>query len=61
MDEEDEVKRPTGHEIGMELDAMSVDELSQRIAMLEAEIERLKAAIAAKTAHRSQADGFFKS
>jgi len=61
MDEDDEVKRPTSHEIGMELDAMSVEELSQRIALLEAEMARLKEAMAAKTAHRSEAEGFFKS
>lgn len=60
MNEDDEVKRPKSHDIGMELDAMSVDELGQRIAMLETEIARLKAAIEAKTAHRSQAEGFFK-
>ena len=44
MDEE-EAKRPKGHEVGMMLDAMSVEELADRIAMLEAEIGRLRGAI----------------
>jgi uncharacterized small protein (DUF1192 family) len=59
MDEED-VKRPTAHEVGMALDKMSVDELQQRIAMLEREIERLRSAIAAKQQSRAAADAFFK-
>lgn len=43
-----------------DLDDISVDELRERIAEMEAEIERLKAAIDAKTAHLSAADSIFK-
>jgi uncharacterized small protein (DUF1192 family) len=61
MDDDSERKRPTAHEIGMVLDAMSVDELGERIALLEAEIARLRVAIEAKSASRQAAEGFFKT
>ena len=48
MFDDDQVKKPKGHELGMVLDAMSVEELTDRIALLESEIARLKAAIEAK-------------
>ena len=60
MFDDDQVKKPKGHEIGMPLDAMSVDELNERIAMLESEILRLKAAIDSKQKSKSAADAFFK-
>lgn len=57
---DDEVKKPKGHEVGMMLDAMSVEELTDRIGMLEREIARLKAAIDSKQKSKSAADAFFK-
>jgi uncharacterized small protein (DUF1192 family) len=60
MFDDEEVKKPKGHEIGMRLDAMSVDELGDRIAILEGEIARLKAAIESKQKSKSAADAFFK-
>ena len=57
---DDEVKKPKGHEVGMILDAMSVEELTDRIGMLEREIARLKAAIDSKQKSKSAADAFFK-
>ena len=60
MFDDDEVKKPKGHEIGMVLDAMSVEELTDRIAMLEDEIERLRTAIESKRKSKSAADAFFK-
>ena len=60
MFDDDEVKKPKGHEIGMVLDAMSVEELTDRIAMLEDEIERLRTAIESKRQSKSAADAFFK-
>lgn len=53
-------KRPTAHEIGMVLDPLSVSELEQRIEQLEAEIARLKAAIAARGSTRKAAEAAFK-
>lgn len=59
MDEE-ERKKPKTHEIGMVLDALSVTELEQRIELLEGEIGRLRAAIAAKGDSRKAAEAVFK-
>ena len=60
MFDDQEVKKPKGREIGLILDAMSVDELTDRIAMLEGEIARLRAAIESKQKSKSAADAFFK-
>ncbi|HZT20509.1 MAG TPA: DUF1192 domain-containing protein, partial [Dongiaceae bacterium] len=43
-----------------ELDSLSVQELKDYIAELEAEIERVQAKIAAKQAHLAGAAGLFK-
>lgn len=53
-------KKPPSHEIGQNLDTLSVDELDERIALLEQEIERLKAARQSKQASKAAADAFFK-
>jgi uncharacterized small protein (DUF1192 family) len=54
-------RRKVAHEIGENLDALSVDDLDERVALLQAEIERLRAARAAKDASRTAASAFFKS
>ena len=46
--------------IKQSLGPLSVDELSERIAILEAEIERVKAHRAAATSHKAIADALFK-
>jgi uncharacterized small protein (DUF1192 family) len=43
-----------------DLTVLSIDELWDYIATLRTEIERTEAAIAAKQAHRSGAEAFFK-
>ncbi|MNY43581.1 hypothetical protein D3C86_1785550 [compost metagenome] len=58
--EEEERKRPVSHEVGMGLDSLSVAELEDRIALLEGEIARLRAAIAAKGDSRKAAEAAFK-
>jgi uncharacterized small protein (DUF1192 family) len=58
--DEDAIGKPKGHEVGMVLDAMSVEELQERIALLESEIVRLKDAIAARNKTRTDADALFK-
>jgi uncharacterized small protein (DUF1192 family) len=58
--DEDVVKKPKTHEVGMPLDAMSVDELEQRIGLLEGEIARLKSAIEARGQTRKAAESIFK-
>ena len=42
-----------------DLDLYSVEELNERIAALQAEVERARAAIDAKTAKKSAADALF--
>ena len=57
---DDEIKTPKGHEVGMPIDTMSVEELTQRNVLLEGEIARLRAAIDARGATRQAADAMFK-
>ncbi|WP_417310115.1 DUF1192 family protein [Devosia sp.] len=61
MFDDDVVRKPTGHEVGMKLDGMSVEELEERLGLVRAEITRLEAAIASARATRAAADAFFKS
>ena len=53
-------KKPTIHEIGQPLDALSVAELDERIAMLKSEIERITAMRVSKEASKKAADAFFR-
>ncbi len=58
--DDDLPKKKTVHEIGQNLDLLSVEELGERIALLREEIARLEAETAKKQASRSAADQFFK-
>jgi uncharacterized small protein (DUF1192 family) len=51
---------PVAHEIGQNLDALSAPELSDRIAFLRLEINRLEKAIEARQATRAAANSVFK-
>lgn len=44
-----------------DLSSMSIDELHAYIGEMETEINRVRAEIARKTAHRASLDGLFKS
>ncbi len=57
--EDDQPKRTYAHEIGMDLSALSVAELKERIALLRAEIARLEADIEAKGSTRAAAESLF--
>lgn len=58
---DDEVlRKPKAHEVGMMLDTMSIEELEQRIGLLEGEIARLRAAIDARGQTRKAAESIFK-
>ena len=61
MDMDETPKKPVAHEIGMVLDALSIDELEARIGLLRGEIDRLLAAIATKKQSKSAAESFFKT
>jgi uncharacterized small protein (DUF1192 family) len=60
IDEDDRPKKKPVHEIGQDLSLLSVEELSDRIALLNDEVTRLQAALEKKRASRSAADQFFK-
>ena len=64
MSFEDLEPRPQGGEalkalVRVDLDRLAVDELHERIAALEAEIARSKAAIDGKSSKRSAAEALF--
>ncbi|MGX5719653.1 DUF1192 domain-containing protein [Shinella zoogloeoides] len=58
--DDDRPPRKTTHEIGSDLSLLSVDELSARINLLRAEIERLESEKAKKGASRSAAESLFR-
>jgi uncharacterized small protein (DUF1192 family) len=58
MDELEPRRKPAQQKL---LDPLSVGELEEYIADLEAEIARARAAIKAKQAHRAGIDGLFKT
>jgi uncharacterized small protein (DUF1192 family) len=60
-EDDDKPRKKIGHEIGQDLSLLSVGDVEDRIAMLLAEIERLKADAAKKRASRDAANAFFKS
>jgi uncharacterized small protein (DUF1192 family) len=60
MDEEPVRPKKKAHELGEDLSLLSVEELKERLAALQAEIERLEASIRSKEATRSAADTFFR-
>lgn len=61
MDLDDPPRKPPGHLIGENLDAISVAELEHRIQALESEISRIRDEIAKKLASRNAADAFFRN
>ncbi|MBV8564063.1 MAG: DUF1192 domain-containing protein [Methylobacteriaceae bacterium] len=54
-------KPPTHHEIGQPVEALSIDELGERIEMLRNEMARLEEVRKAKQASKVAADAFFKA
>ena len=54
-------KKKMIHEIGQTIDALSAEELADRIAALKEEIARLEAAIKARQATKDAASAFFRS
>jgi uncharacterized small protein (DUF1192 family) len=59
--EDDEAPRKKiSHEIGQDLSLLSLEELTERIALLTGEINRLEAAATKKRASKDAADSFFK-
>ncbi|MDN4988670.1 DUF1192 domain-containing protein [Bradyrhizobium arachidis] len=61
MEDDDRPRRKVTHEIGQDLSLLSVEELTERVALLKTEIVRLEEATTRKRASRDAADSFFKS
>ncbi|MGM4896269.1 DUF1192 domain-containing protein [Tardiphaga sp. 709] len=61
IDDDDKPKKKLSHEIGQDLSLLSVEELADRIALLNGEITRLQSSMTLKRATRDAADRFFKS
>ncbi len=57
----DKPKKRAELSIGGDLATISLEELEERICLLEAEISRIRAEIAAKHSSRASAESFFKS
>lgn len=62
MAEDDRPKgKPSAHEVGTDLSSLSVEDLEQRIGLLQAEILRLRAEKERKSEGRRAADSFFRT
>ena len=61
IEEDDRPRKKITHEIGQDLSLLSVEELTERIALLTAEVGRLQEAATKKRASKDAADRFFKS
>jgi uncharacterized small protein (DUF1192 family) len=60
IEDDDRPKKKIVHEIGADLSLISVEELRERVKLLQEEILRLEADMAKKAASKSAADAFFK-
>lgn len=60
LTDDDRPRKKAAHEIGEDISSFSADELSARIAVLQAEIDRLDAEKARKSAGRSAAESLFR-
>ena len=61
IEDDDRPRKKISHEIGQDLSLLSVEELTERIALLKSEIARLEEAAARKRSSRDAANSFFKS
>jgi uncharacterized small protein (DUF1192 family) len=61
IEDDDKPRKKITHEIGQDLSLLSVEELTERIALMNSEIERLQQAAAKKRASKDAANSFFKS
>jgi uncharacterized small protein (DUF1192 family) len=60
IEDDDKPRKKISHEIGQDLSLLSVEELTERIALLHSEIERLQVAMTKKRASKDAANSFFK-
>ena len=60
-EDDDRPRKKISHDIGQDLSLLSVEELTERIALLKSEITRLEEAATKKRASRDAANSVFKS
>jgi len=58
--DDDKPKRPASHDVGSDLSALSIEDLEQRITLLQDEIARLETEKRKKAADRLAADSLFR-
>lgn len=61
MEDDDRPRKKVTHEIGQDLSLLSVEELTERMTLLKAEIVRLEEAATRKRASRDAANSVFKT
>ncbi len=61
IEDDDRPRKKISHEIGQDLSLLSVEELTERIALLTSEIERLQTAATKKRVSKDVANSVFKS
>lgn len=61
MEDDDRPRKKISHDIGQDLSLLSVEELTERIALLKGEIARSEEAATKKRASRDAANSVFKS
>ena len=61
IEDDDKPRKKITHAIGQDLSLLSVEELTERIALMNSEIERLQQAVTKKRASKDAADSFFKT
>ncbi len=61
IEDDDRPRTKISHEIGQDLSLLSVEELTERIALLTSEIERLQTAATKKRVSKDVANSVFKS
>jgi uncharacterized small protein (DUF1192 family) len=61
IEDDDRPRKKVSHEIGQDLSLLSVEELTERVALLSFEIERLQTAATKKRASKDAANSVFKS
>ena len=60
IEDDDKPRKKISHEIEQDLSLLSVEELTERVALLNTEIARLEEAAAKKRASKEAASSFFK-
>lgn len=58
---DDDLPKKAAYEIGSDLSMLSVDELTERVEQLKAEISRIEAEITRKASGRAAAESLFRS